>query len=790
MVIAMRALEKKLIRNLWQIRGQVLAIALVIAAAVAMIVLSSGTYRSLELTRNLYYEQYRFADVFASLKRAPDSTLAEIGQISGVVHASTSIREYALLDMPGVIEPVRGLFISLPEGVNPLNQLVLRSGHWPEADSTEQVLVHEAFAQAHDLHPGDPIHATIYGKQHHFTVAGIALSPEFVYALGPGDLIPDNKRFGIFWMNRDALASAGNLKGAFNEVALKLSPAANPDEVVAGLDRILRRYGGTGAFTREDQRSDSFISSELKELKSMTRIMPPIFLGTAVFLLNIAIGRLVETERGQLGLLKAIGYSDNAIGFHYLQTALVIACVGILIGWPSGLWMGHGMAELYIAYFKFPVLRYHITPGVFLGAATISLAAAGLGALAAIRKAVRLPPAVAMAPPPPPLYQTGLGEKIGLFRGITPSGRMVVRHLVRWPFRSGLTVLGVTLSIALLLSTLNFFDSIDVMLESFFHRNNRQDLTISFTEIRPDSAAADIRHLDGVLKVELQRNVSARLVAGHLSKRTAIQGLDPGAELSQPLDIDGRKIFLPAQGVVLNEWLARYLNIRQGDLMRIEILEGRMPDFRIPVTGVSKEYVGLSAYISRTTLNRYLRDGPVANTAIVTVDASKLESIYRKIREMPFVAGVTALDVSEALFRRLIQQNLFTIVTFYVLFASVLAFGVVYNNARLTLIERSREFSLLRVLGFHQREVAWILGGEVALLTLLALPLGCILGYGLVRLIVTFFASDLYRIPFAIEPSTYGYAVLVILIAAIFSGLLALYRLGELDLLSVLKERE
>ncbi|KDM89873.1 ABC transporter permease [Photobacterium galatheae] len=786
----MRALEKKLIRNLWQIRGQVLAIALVIAAAVAMMVLSSGTYRSLELTRNLYYEQYRFADVFANLKRAPNRTMAEIRQISGVVSADASIRQYALLDMPDVIEPVRGLFVSLPEGTAPLNQLVLRTGKWPAADSASQLLVHEAFAEAHDLRPGDRIQATIYGKRHAFTVAGIALSPEFVYALGPGDLIPDNRRFGIFWMNRDALASAGNLDGALNTVALKLSPAANPDEVIAELDQILARYGGTGAYTRKDQLSDSFIDSELKELKSMTRIMPPIFLVIAVFLLNIAIGRLVETERGQIGLLKAIGYGDMAIGFHYLQTALMIACIGIGIGWLSGGWMGHGMAQMYIEYFKFPVLRYHITPDVFLGAAAISIAAASLGAMAAIRKAVRLPPAVAMAPPPPPRYQTGFGEKMGLFRGITPSGRMIIRHLVRWPFRSGLTVLGVTMAIALLLSTLNFFDSIDVMLDSFFHRNNRQDMTLSFTEIRPDSAAADLRHLDGVLKVELQRNVSARLVSGHVSKRTAVQGLDPGAELSYPLDMSGRKIFLPAEGVVLNAWLARYLNVRQGDLLGIEVLEGRMPELWIPVTGVSKEYVGLSAYMNRTTLNRYLRDGPVANTAIVTVDATKQRSFYRKIREMPFVAGVTSLDVSEALFRRLIQQNLFTIVTFYVLFASVLAFGVVYNNARLTLIERSREFSLLRVLGFHQREVAWILGGEVALLTFLALPLGCILGYGLVRLIVTFFASDLYRIPFAIEGSTYGYAVIAILIAAVLSGLLALYRLRELDLLSVLKERE
>jgi putative ABC transport system permease protein len=393
----MKSLDHKLIRNLWKIRGQALAIALVIASAVATIVLSSGTYHSLELTRRLYYDRYHFADVFANLKRAPDSLSSQIDDISGVSRAQTGIRQYALLDMPSVIEPVRGLIISLaPEGQTGLNIPVLREGRWPQEDVSDEILVHESFADGHGLHPGDHISATINGKKKTLAIAGIALSPEFVYAIGLGDLVPDNRRFGIFWMNRNALGAAGNLEGAFNDVAVQLEKTANPNEVIASLDRLLKPYGGTGAFSRKDQISDAFVESELKQLRTMTMIMPPIFLVTAVFLLNIAMGRLVETERGNIGLLKAIGYGDGVIGVHYLRTAVIITTFGILIGWVAGLWMGRGMTQLYIEYYKFPVLQYHISLGVFFGSAFISLGASCAGTYFAIRKAVTLPPASAM----------------------------------------------------------------------------------------------------------------------------------------------------------------------------------------------------------------------------------------------------------------------------------------------------------------------------------------------------------------------------------------------------------
>jgi putative ABC transport system permease protein len=381
-------------------------------------------------------------------------------------------------------------------------------------------------------------------------------------------------------------------------------------------------------------------------------------------------------------------------------------------------------------------------------------------------------------------------ERAGILRRFSPPGQMVLRHLLRWPIRSAFTTIGIALAIALLISMLNFYDSVDNMLDSFFFRNNRQDITINFTEVRPNSVAQDLLHLPGVLGAELQRTVPVILVSGHLSERVAIQGLSPGAKLSRPLDIHGKEIFLAPEGIVLNDRLAKHLGIKAGGILEVRVLEGRMPEQQIPVTGITSEYIGLSAYMDREALNRLLQEGPVVNTALLMIDKAKKEEFYRKIKQQPYVAGVFSRDSAVALFRKMVEENIFVILSFYVIFASVLAFGVVYNNTRLILAERSREFAMLRVLGFHKSEVGAVLAGEVALLTLLSLPVGCLLGYALVAMIVSFFSTDLYRLPFAVEPKTYGYAVIAILIAAMVSGMAAAYRLAEINLLDVLKERQ
>jgi putative ABC transport system permease protein len=784
-------LNRKLARDLWHLRGQALAIGLVIAAAVATLVLSLGTQWSLEETRQAYYERNRFAHVFARARRAPEHLVERIRAIPGVARAETRIVDHVLLDMPGIAEPVRGAIVSLPERDEPvLNLVVMRAGRALRPGHADEVLVHEAFAEAHRLRPGDTVTVTMNGRRRRLDVVGVALSPEFVYAIGPGDLVPDNRRYGVIWMGREALEAAYDLKGAFNEVSLQLHRGATEAAVTAALDDLIDRYGGAGAYGRTDHVSDSFINSEIDQLRTLTRIVPPIFLTVAMFLLNVVINRLIQTEREQIGLLKAFGYTDRAVGWHYTKFAMAVAAIGIAIGIAAGVWMGRAMTELYTEYFRFPVLHYQLSLEICALAAAASMLAACGGGAFAVRKAVRLPPAVAMAPPPPSVYRAGALERSGLLRGLTPVGYMVLRHITRWPIRSLVTTTGIALAIGLLVSTLQFLDSIDEMLDAFFFGTQRQDLTIRFTETRNDSIAHELARLPGVLRAELRRAVPVRLSFGHLSRRAALLGLDRDADLNRQIDVSGRPIVLPPEGLVLSDRLAQNLGARAGDAVMIEVLEGRRERLLAPVSHIVSEYVGTVAYMSRPALNRLMREGPVADGAHLMIDPAQRAELFRALQDAPAVLGIAVQSAALATFREMINQNVVTMIAFYVTFASVIAVGVVYNSARISLAERARELATLRVLGYRKREVALILVGELAVLTVLAMPLGCLIGYALSALMIALFSTDLYRMPFALEASTYGYAIVVVLAAAGFTTISVARRVGAFDLVAVLKARE
>lgn len=776
-------------------RSQAVAIALVVAGGVATLVTALGTVESLESTRAAFYQRYRFAHVFAQTKRAPQHLTSRIDDIPGVMRVQTRISHDVLVDVAGLDEPARGRLLSLPEwGLPKLNDIVVRTGRRLRPDHVGEVLVNERFAEANGLVAGDSLSANINGKRRRLRIVGTALAPEFIYAISPGEVVPDNRRFGVLWMSRTALEAAFDLKGAFNDVSLSLRRDADEDEVLAQLDDLLEPFGGTGAHGRREHVSDAFLRSELEQLRLMARILPPIFLGVAAFLLNIVVARLVETEREQIGILKAFGYTNAAVGWSYLKLVLAIVLVGIVCGWALGGWMGHAMTGLYGQYFGFPFLHYTMAPGVFAVAGAVGVLAAVGGAMFAVQRATRLPPAVAMQPPPPTVYRRApwarLPSTLGFRLTIRPATRMLLRHIARWPARSLLTSAGIAFAVALLVSSLFFFDAIDEMMDAFFARTQRQDVTISFTDARSDNVRHGVAALPGVLAAELYRAVPVRLRHGHHSRLVAITGIDEGADLSRLVDTRDAPVALPPAGLVLTSSLAKLLGATAGSAIQVEVLEGYRPTRTLPVGAVVEEFVGTAAYLPRAALNQLMREGPAASGAHLLVDPLAQPTLFRQLKETPLVQGVSVQHVALTTFRRMVDEMMGAMASFYVLFASMIAIGVVYNAGRLSLSERARELASLRVLGFTMGEAAYILLGELTLLTLLALPLGCLLGYGIAAFLTASFDTELMRLPLVILPSTYAYSMLVVVAAAAATSLLVARRLTRLDLVAVLKARE
>lgn len=792
MVNKINALNRKLLRDLWHIKGQILAIVFVIGCGVATMVLSLGTLNSLQETRDAYYDRYRFADVFAQMKRAPQLLLGDLAKISGVARVEGRIVHSVILDIDGMSEPVRASVVSLPDnrGLH-LNDLVIRIGRLPRVGQNDEVVVHEAFAEAHGFMPGDEFYANMNEKTRKLRIVGIALSPEHIYVLGPGDLAPDNRRFGIFWMNLKALEAIYNLKGAVNDVSLLLAPDGQADAVISEVDKLIDPFGGIGAIPREDQLSNAFLKSEMDQLSTIARIMPPIFLAVAVFLLNLVIVRMIQTEREQIGLLKAFGYSNSEVGWHYLKFVAVIVMLGIVVGWILGAWLGRGMTEMYGDFFRFPFLYYIIKPSVFAISALVTIAVAGVGTLYAVRRAAILTPAVAMTPPPPTAYRVNIIERVGMaFTRASQPARMIMRHIIRWPVRSGLTVVGISFSGALLVMTLFFLDSLDEMTNIFFFESNREDITITLTEIRADRVIRDAAHLPAVLRSEGERHVAVRLRFGHQMKRAIISGIDPTNDLSRLTDLDQRTITVPPRGIMLTDKLAAILGAKIGDRIQVEVLEGRRPISSVLITGIAKQYIGLAAYMNRSALNQLLNEGPVVNSVSFKIDSVDEAELLAALKKTPALQGLMIKRTALQSFYDTVRQNIDTMIVAYIAFASVIAIGVIYNAARISLSERARELASLRVLGFTKSEVAFILAGELAILTLTAIPLSAFFGYNLSALMVTMFDTDLYRLPFFIHPSTYGYASLLVMIAASVSAWIVVRRVANLDLIAVLKTRE
>lgn len=787
----MRAIDRKMWRDLWQIKGQALAIALVVMCGVGTYIMFLTTLNALVASQNIYYREYRFADVFVSLKRAPEALRQRIGDIPGVDQVETRVVSLVRLDMPDFNEPVTAMMVSLPDGGHQgLNALYLREGRLPAPHSEDEVVVSSPFALAHKLKVGDRFAAILNGRRQTLTMVGTVLSPEFVQQLRPGSVFPDYKRYGVMWMGRRALGQAYDLEGAFNDAALRLRPGADTQAVIDRLDELLKPYGGLGAYARKDQRSHRFLSEEFQQLGTLASLFPGLFMGIAAFLINVVIGRMVAMQREQIATLKAFGYGNLAVLAHYLKLVSAIIGAGIVTGTALGVWLGKALSAIYTEFYRFPYLKFGLQAMTVVEAAAASLLAAGAGTLFAVWRAATLRPAQAMRPEPPARYRETWVEKLGLKRWLSQPARMILRHIQRHAVKSLFTILGIALACGIILTGLFQRDTVGYMVHVQYGVSQRQDLSVTFTDPISYRARFDLRSLPGVQHVEVFRAVAVRLRHGHRSYRTAIQGMEPGGDIQRLLDADLHPVTLPQDGILLTDYLAKLLDVHPGDRLVVEVLEGDRPVRETTVAGVVKEYMGVSGYMDLDALNRFMREGPTISGAYLSVDSARLQELFTALKGIPRIVGVAERVQEIRNFNRVMEETMLFFTYVATVFAMIIAFGVVYNSARIALAERGRELASLRVLGFTRAEISYILLGELGILTLFAIPLGLWLGNGMCYFIAHKMQNDLYRVPVILVPSTYAFAVTVVLISAVLSGLIVRRRLDRLDLIAVLKTAE
>lgn len=767
----MSPLDRKLLRDLWRIKGQAVAIAAVIGVGVLMLVMMTGIVTSLDETRRAYYERYRLADIFASVTRAPDRLISDLSSIPGVSVAEGRVTGSALIDLPGLDLPLRAAAVSLPDFGEPrLNDVYLVAGRRLDSDRSSEILLLEGFAKAHGLQPGDALSATMNGARRTFRIVGLAQSPEFLYTTAPGELAPDDSRFGVIWMSRTALAAAYDMDGAFNQALLSVGRGSERTAVFAAVDRMLDHHGGLGAYGLEDHESNRFVSEEISGLRAMSSGVPPIFLGVAAFLLYIVVSRMVQTEREQIGLMKAFGYTNVEVGAHYFKLVLAIAAGGALAGCLAGIAAGRALIEVYLEFFKFPFLVFQLDPGAFVVGFSVSVLTASTGGLIVLRGVFALSPATAMNAPAPPDYsRTGrIGQSLN--RHLDQPSRMVLRRLTRQPGRMAGAMLGIAAGMALSVGMISILAGFDRTLALTFTVIDRSDVTVTFTEAMSEKTILELQRMPGVIEVEPVRIVPAVLRNGLKTYRGAISGLVTEPRLNRAVDKDIMTIPTRREGVILATALADILGIASGEMLTIEVREGRQPVLDIPVIGIAQSLLGSPVYMELGALNRALREPNRVSGAYLRVDSIHSQSVYRTLKDMPTVAGVSLKADARNAFQKLMDTGAGAMRYIMAAIAAIITFGVVYNAARIAYAERARDLASLRVIGFSKGEVAFVLLGELAIVTLVALPVGALLGYYLSFGIAAGFSSDLYQIPAVFTPRSYGAAALAVVAAAVTSG--------------------
>lgn len=784
-------LDRKLFRDIGGMKGQIMVASLVMACGVAMMIVSHSIILSLESTRDAYYQRYHMPDVFGSVKSAPLALRHRLSQIPGVAAVELRVVEGALLDMVGVQEPVKAHLVSLPDsGLQTLNQIFLRRGRLPLLGAQREAVVSEAFAQAHGLQIGDRITAIMNGHRDHLDICGIGLSPEFVFEAQPGQTLPDNRHYGVFWMRYQPLAVASDLDGAFNDLCMDLSPGTQPQAVIEEVDRMLAVFGAPGAYSLQDHSSSKRLNDELKIVHALAVAYPIVFLCVAAFMVNAVITRLVRLQREQIAQLKALGYTSWQVGFHYLNYALVIVALGSAVGIFAGGYLGAVMLRVYTLLFHFPELHFQMDQSALIAALIVSVSAAVLGVAGAVWMAVKLSPAEAMRPEPPTDFKPSLLERLGFTRGASLVFRMALRNIERRPWQAAFTVAGLTLATGLLVLPGALADSVDFLLTYQWNDHFRQNVIVSMRDPSSRSTQHDLEHLAGVSLVEPVRGFLAQVSNGHHSRRLYILGFSKNSHLVNPRDMQGRPIVMPAEGLVVSQKLGEVLGVKIGDLVQVQTLEGRCETREIAVSGFMSDFYGMAVYMDIDAARRHLRESETMTGAFLTVDQNRWDDFMRDVKSQPKIEFASAKKDQLAAFRASTGQSIGMLRQLFLWMAVIVAFGVVYNSARIALSERGRDLATLRVVGLTKREIAGVLLGELSLLVLVALPVGLLFGHGLALYVIAAVSNETVRLPPHINPSTYANSVLVVLAATSASFAMVSLMLSRLDLVSVLKARD
>ncbi len=785
----MRLLRRSLRRDLRARWAQFVTVGVTIMLGVALFGASFDAFQNLTASYQAMYDQLAFADMVAS-GGPVEQVAAAGGSVAGVDATTTR----AVGEVPVRIGTHSQLarIVGLPADGKPSVDavLVLRGSNLDPARD-DQVLVEQHLAGAGSLEPGDKLDVMTADGWRTVTVAGIVASPEYLWpARSRQEVLVPYDQWGVLF-GPGSLVESLPSAAIQHEVLFRLAPDA-PEGALDALGTAVLGAGAVDAQRQVDQPSSATLQEDVNGFGELSIMFPMMFLLAGALAMAVLLGRMVASQRAQIGMLLASGFARRSILWHYLAFGLLVGLVGSVLGVVLGSLAAATISQLYTAAISVPITVIEVRPLTVLIGLVMGPIAGALAAYFPARRAARTSPAEAMRGELP----SGHGSVSLVERLVPPARRLPTRWLVslrglgRSPRRTISTILGIAIATMLVLVSWGMIDTVQVLLDRQFNQVQRQDATVLFATPLPAGKVGTVLAVDGVAGADPELDAQGAIVHGDARYATTIVGLPPHTTMHGFIAADGSTLALPGSGVLLGAAMQDRLDVHIGDEVGIDLGRGNVTS--LPVAGFVDEPFGTYAYASLDTvaaLTGQAAGDPMVGSALVRYeDGADPAAVADRLGVLPAVAAVVA---SRGLYD-LAQQFMglfYVFIGVMLLFGAVMAFALIFNTMTANIAERATELAALRALGMARGTVSRLVTAENFLLTVLGLVPGLIGGYLLAAVFMASFSSDLFSFDLHVRPTTFLFTALSILLVGVISQVPALRSVGRMDLGRIVRER-
>lgn len=780
-----------MLRDIWNNKAAYIACLTIIAIGLMTFTSMSAVKDNLRNTQEKFYTNSRFAQGFAAFRSMPKSASSQIQSIEGINQVEGKLTH----DVRVLMNREDNVYLRLVSvdltNPNRLNNAAVMMGS-PIEIGKENILIGSKFFSANELSLKQSISVIINGRKKELQIAGTGQSPEFVYTLQKStDFLPEPENFDVAYIPYDVLETLYQEKGIINALSFTLDPGTSYDDVKDEVETKLKKYGLISLVPRKDQTSHFFLDNEIVQLANIATSVPLLFLLISTAILYIVLKRLVEQQRSQIGMLKALGYSSREILLHYMSYAIFIGGVGGILGGLLGTVLSNSFTQLYKEYFNLPGFEHHFSIQYFLLGIVLSLLFSLFAGYSGAKRVLGLEPAEAMRPTAPPPGKNIWIEKIPYFVSmLTVQGRMAIRNTFRSKGRSIFTLLGVMFTFSLMATLFSFQNLFDRMVMDQFTKVQHYDLKINYSApLRYSPVLYELDGKEGVQQVEPLLEVPATLKYRYHKEDTLLLGIASASALYTVVDQNYQKVDLSSTGLVLSKNLADKLEIHVGDRLHIESPYAKDDVVYAPVEKIIPQYIGSNGYMQIQGLNTLLGQENMSTSALLGVKGDQTAPLAKDLQDGDYVGTIENQQQLIQKYYDTVDTMIYTL-GFMGVLAVITGFAILFNAGVISLSERTRELASLRVLGMTEQEVFQVISFEQWFLAFFGILLGIPLTFGMQQGLAVSMETDLYTMPVGLTPSVFIFALIGTILSMAIAGYFIQKRIHQFNLVEVLKERE